>query len=472
MKTKIITPALFAFLFFLPLFAQDRTFVNATSSEISDNLDLRAVASIFGEAKNIEDFERKLNDPEIQISNLDLNNDNRVDYLRVIESVEGYTHLIIVQSVLGQNNFQDVATIEVERDRYNQVQIQVVGDVYMYGHNYIYEPAYVQTPIIYNSFWVNSYIPYCSAWYYNYYPIYYYSWNTYPVFRYRNNVDIYINFYNHYDYVSVRRSERAIALHTIRRSNYCERQYPSRSFAYRNNNVSNRYELDKTRNLQTGAPRDEMAFNNTRTNATAIKENNTPRTDNDVRTNFNSVRENNTPRTDNDVRTNFNSVRENNTPRIDNNVRTNFNSVRENNTPRTDINVRTNFSSVRENNTPRTDINVRTNFSSIRESSTPRIDNNVRTSFNSVLENNTPRTTGRARTSSNYPRENRITSFENIAKMNLSNRSSNIPSRDNSHSTRQFALSNHEMQSAFARQNESQDNRASRENNQQLAERR
>ena len=453
MKTKIITPALFAFLFFLPLFAQDRTFVNATSSEISDNLDLKAVASIFGEAKNIEDFERKLNDPEIQISNLDLNNDNRVDYLRVVESVEGYTHLIIVQSVLGQDNFQDVATIEVERDRYNQVQIQVVGDVYMYGHNYIYEPVYVQTPVIYNSFWVNSYIPYCSAWYYNYYPIYYYAWNPYPVFRYRNNVNIYINFYNHYDYVSVRRSERAIALHTIRRSNYCERQYPSRSFAYRNNNISNRYELDQARNFKTRAPRDEMAFNNTRTNATALKANNTPRTDNNVKTNFSSVRENSTPRIDNNVRTNFNSVRENNTPRTDNNIKNNFNSIRENSTPRIDNNARTNFNSVRENNTP-------------------RIDKNIRTNFNAVSENNTPRTIGSARTSSNYLSENRITSFENITRMNSKSIRSNISTRDNSHSTPQFALSSNEMQSAFARQNESQGNKSLRENNQQLEERR
>jgi cystathionine beta-lyase family protein involved in aluminum resistance len=153
MKTTIISTALFFILFALQMSAQDRTTVNATSSEISDNLDLRAIASIFGDAKNLEDFERQLNDPKIQISNLDLNDDNQVDYLRVIESVEGNTHLIIVQSVLGRDTYQDVATIEVEKDRNNQVQVQVVGDVYMYGQNYIYEPIYVATPIIYSSFY-------------------------------------------------------------------------------------------------------------------------------------------------------------------------------------------------------------------------------------------------------------------------------------------------------------------------------
>ena len=79
MKTKIISLGLLFFLSTVIVFAQDRTIINATNSEISDNLDLRAVASLFGDAKNLEDFERQLNDPRIQISNLDLNNDNQVD---------------------------------------------------------------------------------------------------------------------------------------------------------------------------------------------------------------------------------------------------------------------------------------------------------------------------------------------------------------------------------------------------------
>lgn len=266
MKTKIIISACFAFLFASPLLAQDRTTVNATSSEISDNLDLRAIASIFGDAKNLDDFERQLNDPKIQISNLDLNDDNQVDYLRVIESVEENTHLIIVQAVLGRDTFQDVATIEVERDHNNQVQVQVVGDVYMYGQNYIYEPVYVSTPIIYTTFWTPRYRPYCSAWYWNYYPTYYYAWNPYPVFRYRNNVSIHINFNHHYRYVNTRKCTRAVVMHQPIRANYCERNYPTRAFAYRNNSVKNRYELDRTRTVKNVGTRNDVAYTNTRNN--------------------------------------------------------------------------------------------------------------------------------------------------------------------------------------------------------------
>mgnify|MGYP006214245743 CR=1 FL=1 len=94
MKTTLLTLCVL-FVGMASINAQDRTTVRANSIDISDNLDLRAVAHIFGEASNLEDFERRLNNPNNPISNLDLNNDNQVDYLRVIESVENRTHLIV-----------------------------------------------------------------------------------------------------------------------------------------------------------------------------------------------------------------------------------------------------------------------------------------------------------------------------------------------------------------------------------------
>ncbi|HEU4497665.1 MAG TPA: hypothetical protein VFR70_11485, partial [Flavobacterium sp.] len=226
--------------------AQNSTTVRANSSDISDNLDLKAVASIFGESADLADFERRLNDPRIQISNLDLNGDNKVDYLRVIETVEGRTHLIIIQSVLERDVYQDVATVEVERRAKNNIQVQVVGNAYLYGSNYIYEPVYVSRPVIYNVFWTNYYRPYCSPFYWSYYPDYYYAWNPYPSYRYHRNVNVYINVNNRYNYVDVRRSSRAENLYNSRRSDGYARQYPDRSFAQRNN-ASNRYELVQAR---------------------------------------------------------------------------------------------------------------------------------------------------------------------------------------------------------------------------------
>lgn len=280
MKTKFITLSILSLLSMTSLFAQDRTTVSANSSEISDNLDLRAVASIFGDSRDLADFERRLNDPKTPISNLDLNEDNQVDYLRVIETIEGNAHLIVIQSVLGRDTYQDVATVEVERDSNNRVQVQVVGDVYMYGPNYIYEPVYSFTPVIYTSFWVGGYRPYYSSWYWGYYPAYYYAWSPYPIFRYRNHIGIHINFHHHYNYVTHRRC--AVAYNSYyrggRRGNWYENRYPNRSFQVRNIGYTNRHELDRNRNIRTAGSR-ELANNTIRNNGAAPRGNANTRTE-------------------------------------------------------------------------------------------------------------------------------------------------------------------------------------------------
>lgn len=260
MKTKYYIIQITLFLLSIGLHAQNVTTVTAKHSDISDNLDLRAVASIFGDSRDLQDFEYRLNDPKNQISNLDLNYDRKVDYLRVIEVVESYTHVIILQAVLDRDVYQDVATIEVEKDRHNNVQIQVVGDPYFYGSNYIYEPVYVRRPLIYNVFWASTYRPYYSSYYWNYYPSFYYAWSPYPIYRYRKNIHVHINVHNHYNYVNTRRSNQAVALYSDRRSNGYERMHPDKSFAQRNN-VSNRYELENRRNSTQVSTRNTVSTN-------------------------------------------------------------------------------------------------------------------------------------------------------------------------------------------------------------------
>lgn len=260
MKTKLLLIAIVA-LVFGSCGAQNQTTVYAKNSDISDNLDLRAVASMFGESANLQDFERRLNDPKYQISNLDLNGDDQVDYLRVIESVEDRTHVVIIQAVLDRDVYQDVATIDVERDNYNKVSVQVVGNTYLYGDNYIYEPVYSVAPVIYTSFWVTNYRPYYSTWYWGYYPTYYAAWRPYPVYRYRNNINVCINVHNSYNYVNTRRSYRAPVLYESRRTYGYERMRPNNSFAQRHSNVSNRYDLDQRRVANRESNRTQNTYN-------------------------------------------------------------------------------------------------------------------------------------------------------------------------------------------------------------------
>jgi len=308
MKTKLINTVLFSLLIAGEIFAQDVTTVRANSSDISDNLDLQAVASIFGDSQDLEDFEHRLNDPDAQISNLDLNNDNRVDYLRVIEVTEKNTHVIILQSVLAVDTYQDVATIEVERDRNNNVTVQVVGDSYIYGNNYIYEPVYVTQPAMFNVFWVSSYRPYYSPWYYGYYPTYYNYWAPYTPYRYRYHVHNHINYNNSYHYVNSGRSTRAQNLYATRSANAYARQHPNQSFTSRNANVTNRHQLEQTRTSSAGTRGATRSVNPNGTGRTSVR--NTANSDTSIRNNG-SVRSNNSLTPANGTR---NTVRSTNQP--------------------------------------------------------------------------------------------------------------------------------------------------------------
>ncbi|WP_264538470.1 hypothetical protein [Flavobacterium sp. N1736] len=314
MKAKLLLIALIA-IGFGSCKAQSQTTVYAKNSDISDNLDLRAVASMFGDSDNLQDFERRLNDPKYQISNLDLNGDDEVDYLRVIESVEDRTHVVIIQAVLDRDVYQDIATIDIERDNSNKVVVQVVGNSYLYGDNYIYEPVYSVAPVIYTSFWVTNYRPYYSTWGWNYYPTYYTAWNPYPIYRYRNNVNVYINVNNHYNYVNTRRSYRAPAIYQTRRSYGYETMRPNNSFSQRHSNVNNRYELDQRRVASREANRNSnpnrsnsgrvsgtenrnYTENRTNTNRSYNTERATPGRDNSAKPNTPARVENNTQRTE------------------------------------------------------------------------------------------------------------------------------------------------------------------------------
>lgn len=212
--------------------AQNTLQINAMNNEVSANLDLRAVASVFGESQNLDDFERRLNDPKLQLSNLDLNNDNLVDYLRVVESIERQKHLILIQAVIDRDRYQDIATIDVEKEYYGNINIQIIGNANLYGSNYIYRPVYYRLPSVLNLFWGANYRPYYSNWGWNYYPRSYYTWIPYPTYRYRHNITVNLDNANYYNSINHRRSRQY------------ESRYDNQRAAYNYSN-SNRYDVNR-----------------------------------------------------------------------------------------------------------------------------------------------------------------------------------------------------------------------------------
>jgi hypothetical protein len=187
-----------------------------------DNLNLYAVMKLFQESETLEGFERSLNDQTSRINNLDLNGDNYVDYIMVLDYVDGNVHTIILRVALDKNEFQDVAVFTVQRFSNGSVQIQLIGDEALYGQNYIIEPNYAETQnpgymgkpnrnvrvnIVYTSYfevadwpmihfiYLPDYHMWHSSWYWGYYPSY---WNPWHPFYWHYYYGYHYNWYHHY----------------------------------------------------------------------------------------------------------------------------------------------------------------------------------------------------------------------------------------------------------------------------------
>lgn len=195
-----------------------------------DNLNLYAVMNLFQQSETIEGFERNLNDESSRVNNLDLNGDNRVDYIMVTDYMQGNVHTIVMRVALDRNEMQDVAVFTVEKFRDGSVQMQLVGDEALYGKNYIIEPIYddqyaetpnpgytgvsgntqrvipVRTTTVHISAWpliryifLPDYIAWRSRWYWGYWPSNWYAWQPYYWhYYYGYHSNWYPHYYSHY----------------------------------------------------------------------------------------------------------------------------------------------------------------------------------------------------------------------------------------------------------------------------------
>lgn len=232
-----------------------------------DNLNLYGVMKLFQESETLEGFEKNLNDENSHINNLDLNGDNKVDYIRVIDNVDGDVHTIVLQVAINRRENQDVAVFTVQRYSDGQVRIQLIGDEALYGKDYIIEPNYAdanagQTPNpgyignnnsngqnvtivtttpyevavwpVVRFIYMPNYVSWHSSWYYDYYPSYWnpwrpYYWDYYYGYQYNWNNDYYSHYrrtqqyrYTHYNdfYYSSRRAQSPRVSVRIREGNY------------------------------------------------------------------------------------------------------------------------------------------------------------------------------------------------------------------------------------------------------------
>lgn len=167
--------------------------VSARENETIEGLDLQAVSELFKESENLEEFEKSLNDPMTGINNLDLDENGEVDFIRVVEDVVEDTHLIILQTPLGEDDYQDVATIEVEKTDDDSYNMQVHGNEDFYGPDYYVAPSVVHIhtwPII-RWMYRPGYKPYRSVYVWGRYPRWWKPWKPVTVRVYHTRVGKY-----------------------------------------------------------------------------------------------------------------------------------------------------------------------------------------------------------------------------------------------------------------------------------------
>ncbi|MFZ4785363.1 MAG: hypothetical protein ACOYLH_07780 [Flavobacteriales bacterium] len=170
-----------------------------------DQLDLYAVMDAFEKTKDLESFEKTINEESSGINNFDLNADGEVDYIRVIDHNDGNVHAITLQIELSDNLIQDVAVFEIEKTGNESVSLQLVGDEDLYGSNYIIDPNadedYTKSMarIIVNVWlwpsvrfiYAPGYVIYVSPFHYKRYPHWWKPWHPVQWHHYHNRCVVY-----------------------------------------------------------------------------------------------------------------------------------------------------------------------------------------------------------------------------------------------------------------------------------------
>lgn len=212
-----------------PLQAQEMTEAIDSTGLPGDHFSLQGALELFKKAQSPEEFEKLLNTEENNVNNLDLNADGDIDYLKVIDNMDGDVHALVIQAVVSKDEAQDIAVIEIEKDGAESAVLQIIGDEDIYGENVIVEPfeeedgksgkgpyyspeeriAIVVNVWLWPSVrfvYAPVYRPWVSPWYWGYYPGWWRPWRPHP---YRWFYPRTARYHVHYHVVAVHRVPRA-----------------------------------------------------------------------------------------------------------------------------------------------------------------------------------------------------------------------------------------------------------------------
>lgn len=181
-------------------FAQEET---DSTGYAGDHFSLEGALELFKQSPTLEAFEQKLNKEDSYVNNLDLNEDGEIDYVKVMDNMEGEVHAIALQVDISKEETQDVAVILIEKTGAENAILQIVGDEDVYGEENIVEPfaasmdtggkgmtleTYGAARIVVNVWaWPSvrfiygpTYTVYRSPWYWSHYPRWWKPWRPHP----------------------------------------------------------------------------------------------------------------------------------------------------------------------------------------------------------------------------------------------------------------------------------------------------
>lgn len=102
--------------------------------EYSKGLDLKAVTELAKKCKDAPEFEKRLNEKSEAVNNIDLNDDGKVDYIKVTEYGSGDTRGFSLTTEIKPGEVQEIATIEFEKNA-EKATVQTTGNPSLYGAN-------------------------------------------------------------------------------------------------------------------------------------------------------------------------------------------------------------------------------------------------------------------------------------------------------------------------------------------------
>lgn len=201
-----------------------------------DHFSLEIALDLFSKSESMEDFEKKINEEGNRANNLDINEDGEIDYVRVMDYVDGSDHAIALQVPVSETESQDIAVIEIEKNGEESAVVQIVGDEELYGEERYVEPVDEKASggkggpsvvpdtrgmVVNVWFWPSvrfiygpAYRPWISPWKWRHYPGYWKPWRPYG---WRAHYGYCRPYHARYHVVTVHRCTRAHVLYRTNR---------------------------------------------------------------------------------------------------------------------------------------------------------------------------------------------------------------------------------------------------------------